>query len=534
MKSKTILLFLFILFLVPIAYSSNSVFWIDPLEEKTLFGDTTFVADIDNTWATVVTYIDGKPMIIDIGTCEKKIPYVVCYLENEFNVSFSNEGYTNTARKPSIKFNVTELRPDIEFTRTVQSSTLEINENNNVNIKLENTGDREAEVKLVEVIPSSFDITNIADSVKVEGNKIIWEGIIQRGDTREIYYNYEVKEQGSFKTNATLNYTGDGYSYGSTSSYTEKVVGVYEIEVGYENSTYPGGKIDYNLSLKNIKEGKSIRVTGLKLILPESFDVVAHSNGFKKENNNSYKRQWSLEEGETEKSNFTLMPKYSGRYTIGYDFTGMIGGVRYTKNEENIVDVVLNKPSVTMQIKDYDDMNATKIKQETNIILEINNINENVDFFDLKCNLTRDGKLIRIFTSNSLLKGEKKRLTVYNFKSNYVNDIYYFDFDIRCTAKTKYGEEIMGENNSIIAVIPFDNSTTIKPLSSYEITADDVMYSALEGEKVEEEEELIEENIDSETGDLPVKENSNVVREDFKQEKKNIFRAVLDFFKSLF
>ena len=92
----------------------------------------------------------------------------------------------------------------------------------------------------------------------------------------------------------------------------------------------------------------------------------------------------------------------------------------------------------------------------------------------------------------------------------------------------------MGENNSIIAVIPFDNSTTIKPLSSYEITADDVMYSALEGEKVEEEEELIEENIDSETGDLPVKENSNVVREDFKQEKKNIFRAVLDFFKSLF
>ncbi|MBU1975865.1 MAG: hypothetical protein KKG59_05665 [Nanoarchaeota archaeon] len=278
------------------------------------------------------------------GACrvEPRIKYCV----EEINWDDSSSGhleYHSGDLYPGLNIQIYKVGPDISVTReSEQGTTLNIDEESKIGIKLENIGDRRANDVVYQEIPPL-----IIDSYSASGLNVYfldsikyfeYTGNMQPEDIRKFGYKIKPVSYEEFKIPATLTYLYEGETYeDDVSDLSIEVKTPYEFATGLSPAKRGLNEPTMlTVSFGNDDDYRSMIGT-IRLSIPKELDIISRPSGVNKKGDFYYFKM-ELNPEESYSFEVPLRGGATGSYDItiygDFDFNGDLFSDKDTKTLE--------------------------------------------------------------------------------------------------------------------------------------------------------------------------------------------------------
>jgi len=222
-------------------------------------------------------YLQANDYIyLDLGQC-----YVIPYRKFCFNQSV----YDSTIQDYKARVYIYYLKPNIKISRSVDDNILSIGETATFTVTLTNDGDEDAQVSYSEDFPQSLAI-DYTRTVKELDNTVVWEGQIEKGDTKSFIYRVKSLDKVDTYLTASAKYY-DGIEQKDVLSDKIRLfsTSVLDIELETDKEEYQiGEEVLLSMTIQNSVQ-KNIELNSLDIVIPETVEVIESPSIFALEGN---------------------------------------------------------------------------------------------------------------------------------------------------------------------------------------------------------------------------------------------------------
>ncbi len=237
----------------------------------------------------IFIYLGSDGIVADYGKGFFSIANNTCESTDYFKVCLDNIDYDYTAKKKRISLRAFSTVPYLTITRSVSKSELVIGEEAVFEVSISNSGGIARNATFTDFFPSAFYVYDV-NGASLDGNSVVWSGILPRSGTRTIEYKVKPRDAVKQGLKASLSYF-DGYADQTIFSSEVVINAVHflglETSVG-KSSVVLGQQNNFTLNLTN-RGNNTVNATLLVTFSPDISVVPA--TGFVRVKNNVY--SWS-------------------------------------------------------------------------------------------------------------------------------------------------------------------------------------------------------------------------------------------------
>ncbi|MBW2964746.1 DUF11 domain-containing protein [Candidatus Woesearchaeota archaeon] len=265
-KSRLVVLLLIVMGILAASANAGEVF------NEEVHDNTAFY--IDNIKHIVRYYPSAKKVsllageervLIAVQDCEELGKYKYC-------IDSATEGIDDETGDPmsTMELRVIESGPSIELERDVSEDEPNVNEEVEVIVTIENTGnERVTNMNYVDDYPTSVKITG--SNKNMLGNGILWTGSLNPGESKTLTYRL------TFTDFMTLNSTAEAnYVFNSKVSRVKSDTVSFSVKTPFNLTEYIspksaglGEEITYTLNISNTDAGQDITISNLEMTVPK-------------------------------------------------------------------------------------------------------------------------------------------------------------------------------------------------------------------------------------------------------------------------
>ncbi len=377
------------------------------------------------------------------------------------NINFTKVCYNESTFDPSrnalaARINIYTVSPKVSIIRKVGKSLLFIDEENEVNATISNTGDSTAYNLVYEEEISDVNFT-LVENVQIENQRIVWKGDLNKNTNITFRYRYKPLKIFDKSVAARINYS-DGIKRQSVTSAPIAIKTVHFIDVKAvfnETDVELGREIIFTFFLTNNKK-EDVRIKNLKLRTAEGLLITVPSYEFQKIDNSTYLLPNFLMLGNwTSKpytKNFTFIVKpvrpSNTELFIDFDFELRTGRTFSMEQIRKGVNTAIKKPKIIMQVDD-----TIEAYQEKKAVIYIQNPSS-FKLFNVSVNFSTNLTII-----NDVFLTELGRSSTKFLYDGYITGIETgtkkdYPLNVELNYKTEFGDEFTDEFRKTVSVIP--------------------------------------------------------------------------------
>lgn len=172
---------------------------------------------VGEEWEKLSLETGEGDFIIDKGDCRRGSSYVYCYTESRYEIGVYGEwDYVTRTATPEVHLTVSDISPLITVSASLDKSSLAVNDQATVTVKVKNTGSLAAAgLAYTAELPDSVLPLLGSSGVSISGRTVTWKGTsVSGGGEKEFTYTFRVKkaEAISFGGNLTYDYERNTHS----------------------------------------------------------------------------------------------------------------------------------------------------------------------------------------------------------------------------------------------------------------------------------------------------------------------------------
>ncbi len=319
--------------------------------------------NVDDSWERLIINSAEDNFIILKGDCKKGSYYQYCYLDSRWELFKYGAFDQSTARKtPDVHVTVKDISPIVSLAATADKSSLALNEELTVTIKVKNTGDYQAgSLTYSETLSDNVTVISTVGDTSVSGRVITWESTSLRGgEEKVISYTLRLDRTGAFSVgggNLTYSFEGDTFvKIASPRSISTRET----IQLKTFSLSKTASSIDEDIVLTAVLGNNDptydARVTAFNISIPGTIVLEAIGEGLT-ESGRSYGWAGTLSPGENRTFTLTVRPVKSGSYAFDAVLDAMVrtsagAETRYNTSQRQTLSAALTKlnPSIVFML----------------------------------------------------------------------------------------------------------------------------------------------------------------------------------------
>ncbi|MGM5485109.1 MAG: hypothetical protein ACQEP1_04530, partial [Nanobdellota archaeon] len=195
-------------------------------------------------WSSAVVSYKNDTSIVQQGKCENVSGHLVCYDGPGFDYDEGIGDWIDNEQYPQLNFTIYGLDPEFTIERDITKKTDFVYDRVKVKVKIRNDGKQRLDgVIYTEDIPESFLVDSVPDSVRREGNELVWKGSFLPFEEETFKYSFKPTKDG--RENITGHMTQEGERIEKNTSIITKPS--YEYDVDFNETVIPGQEVNYSL-----------------------------------------------------------------------------------------------------------------------------------------------------------------------------------------------------------------------------------------------------------------------------------------------
>ncbi len=396
----------------------------------------TFTFTLSPDWQKLYFSGNGTQSIIAALNCKDITFYTICFNGTRYNVS---KGWGTADRfngeVPQIYVRIYDRAPAITITRRIDNSSLLLGEETTIHVEIKNTGNVDLyNVVYRDDLPKQLQILAFP-KMAMESNKLTWEGGIDAGRNRSLYYDV--------KTIAPLDVQSKAkvvYEYANKSKEVEssalriRVIEPLTTTAGikknnlsiYENATF-------YVNFVNTDPVYPVNITALRIYLPKDLLVKSYSSDISKLSDNSYRWRKGLVRNAKTAITINVSSAYYGIFPIRADLKYITHNTEFNKN------ISVNLTYYSSKLTPIFWLKSAKVRagEENEIEIGLKNSNKKISFEDIRCSF--ESRLMATGVSRSYPTiGADTEINLFslNFTPPYSEAARNYSFSADCNYKS--------------------------------------------------------------------------------------------------
>lgn len=319
--------------------------------------------DVDDSWERLIVDSAEDNFIILKGDCKKGSYYQYCYLDSRWELFKYGAYDQSTAKKtPEVHVTVKDISPIISLSASADKSSLALNEELTVTLKVKNTGDYQAgSLTYSETLSDNVTVMSAGGGASFSGRTVTWESTsLKGGDEKSFTYTLRLDKTGTLSVgggNLTYSFEGDTFvkSASPQSITTRETIQFKTFSLSKTSSS-----IDENVVLTAVLGNNDptydVRVTIFNISIPGTLALETIGEGLT-ESGRSYGWAGTLSPGENRTFTLTVRPVKSGSYAFDAVLDAMVrtsagAETRYNTSRRQTLSAALTKlsPSIVFML----------------------------------------------------------------------------------------------------------------------------------------------------------------------------------------
>lgn len=296
--------------------------------------------------------------LIKFGQCDITPEHEYCFVNRSFDnnlIDIDSKGNLQPALK--VKLLEFSYSDDLKISRTFSKTSLHLNENTEVEINIENTGDYPiSNIVVNEPIPKNFKLVSFDEHLLKEGDSLKGTFNLYPGKKWSAKYVLQaISYNTSEKYSTLVEYLPENEKETKTKSSSAQTISViypYNLQAKISSSKINiNGKVTYTLTLTN-KENEAIYAKNIEITVPSNIDRVFRSELSKKNSFTYSNKESKIDVGKSQTFKVEGYMDYAGTYEFSYSGEINVKGHSYTFSGSQNLEVVTKGISCSILTND--------------------------------------------------------------------------------------------------------------------------------------------------------------------------------------